>query len=87
MPTAVWLVKGTFATESRGDLGLRFLVLSGEAVDFASLQIGSVVSPMWIMKRRRRRHCWSGNLLEGVLKRCPEIGDRPKKVLSNTPNL
>ena len=24
-------------------------------------------------------------LLQGILKRCPEIGDRPKKFLSNPP--
>ena len=41
-PTAVWLATGTFATENRGDLRLRFLVLSGEE-ELEEFDIGDVM--------------------------------------------
>ena len=34
-PTGVWLATGTFATENRSDLRLRFLVLSDPHTEFA----------------------------------------------------
>ena len=45
-PTAVWLATGTFATANRGDLRLRFLVLSGRGGDGDRVFLGSEATPL-----------------------------------------